>query len=290
MKAAELRKLCKTPASLLNLSHVKIDLISIMDCERYSDIHKLLRITCLVLRFVNSLKKLISKQPKVSGPLSTEEIRQAEEKWLISVQASLLSNPKYPQWCKQLGLFVDKRGFIRFKGRIENADLPCNTRYPVLLPQGHFTELLMLAAHRRVGHNCVKETLSELRFRFWIIMGRKFVRRALLGYSWCNKFEDSSYKAHVSAPLPEFRLRDDPALSSTGADYAGFLYVYGSVERQEESSKVYMLLYTSASSRAVHLDLTPDLTADAFLRSIRIFVSRRIIPCLIRIEKVSDTV
>ena len=68
-------------SQFLNLSHEKIELISIMDCGRYSDIHKLLRITCMVLRFVNTLKKLISKQPKVSGPLSTEDIRLAEEKW-----------------------------------------------------------------------------------------------------------------------------------------------------------------------------------------------------------------
>ena len=68
---------------------------------------------------------------------------------------------------------------------------------------------------------------------------------------------------------PEFRLMDDPAFSSTGVDYAGPLYVYGTVERREESSKVYILLYTCASSRAVHLDLTPDLTAGAFLRLYR---------------------
>ena len=140
----------------------------------------------------------------------------------------------------------------------------------------------MLTTHRWVGHNGVKETLSELRSCFWTIKGQQFIRRALLGCSWCHKFEGSSYKAQVPAPLPEFRLRDDPAFSSTGVDYANPFYVYGTVERQEESSKVYMLLYTCASSRAVHLDLTPDLTAHAFLRSFRRFVSRHGIPCLIR--------
>ena len=44
--------------------------------------------------------------------------------------------------------------------------------------------------------------------------------------------------------------------------------------------KVEMVLYTCAVMRAVHLDLVPDLSAAAFLRSLKRFIGRRGIPNL----------
>ena len=38
--------------------------------------------------------------------------------------------------------------------------------------------------------------------------------------------------------------------------------------------KTYVCLYTCASTRAIHLELTPDLTVPSLLRSFRRFVSR----------------
>jgi hypothetical protein len=43
-------------------------------------------------------------------------------------------------------------------------------------------------------------------------------------------------------------------------------------------TKACIALYTCASTRAVHLELVPNLTADAFIRSFRRFISRRGIP------------
>ena len=40
------------------------------------------------------------------------------------------------------------------------------------------------------------------------------------------------------------------------------------------SDKVYLCLYTCASSRAVYLDLSTDLTAEAFIRSFKQFSAR----------------
>lgn len=61
-----------------------------------------------------------------------------------------------------------------------------------------------------------------------------------------------------------------------GIDYAGPLWVRG-----EEEAKTWIVLYTCCSSRAVHLDLVPDMTTEAFLRSLQRFYSRRGIPELI---------
>ena len=59
-------------------------------------------------------------------------------------------------------------------------------------------------------------------------------------------------------------------------DFAGPLYVKKSVV--SEGSKVWLCLYTCCVTRAVHLDLVPDMTATTFIRSFKRFTARRGIP------------
>ena len=100
-------------------------------------------------------------------------------------------------------------------------------------------------------------------------------RRILFRYSKCRRFEGNPYAAPPSASLHEFRVKDDPASTSVGVDFAGPFYTYGLSSRKNQASKFYLALYTCASSSAVHLGITPDLSADAFLSSVRRFISRR---------------
>ena len=60
----------------------------------------------------------------------------------------------------------------------------------------------------------------------------------------------------------------------TGVDFAGPLYV----QSPRESCKVYICLFTCGSTRAIHLELTEDLTATSFLLAFRRFTSRRGLP------------
>ena len=46
--------------------------------------------------------------------------------------------------------------------------------------------------------------------------------------------------------------------------------------------KAYLVLYTCAVTRAVHLDLVRDLMADMFLHSFRRFAARRGLPAVVK--------
>ena len=48
----------------------------------------------------------------------------------------------------------------------------------------------------------------------------------------------------------------------------------------QEMYNVHIVLYTCAVTRAVHLDIVPDLSASAFLRSLKRFIGRRGVPNL----------
>ena len=50
---------------------------------------------------------------------------------------------------------------------------------------------------------------------------------------------------------------------------------------KKEVHKAYIVLYTCATSRMVHLDLVPDLTTESFIRSLQRLIARRGYPKLI---------
>lgn len=106
-------------------------------------------------------------------------------------------------------------------GRLDNADLPYTTRHPALLyKQHHLTFLITQDAHDRVKHNGVKETLIEIRSKYWIVKGRQFVRKVIHKCTVCHKFEGLPQPAPPPPPLPEFRVKE-PAFMYTGVDFAG---------------------------------------------------------------------
>lgn len=119
--------------------------IAVIDATRYSSLTRLLRISAYVLRFIGNLKaKLSGKTNRVVQEFSATEVKQAEWYWIKTIQSSsfedeinfptkkcqLLAPPRV----KQFGLYLDDVGILRFKGRLNNADLSITSKNPVLLP------------------------------------------------------------------------------------------------------------------------------------------------------------
>jgi len=90
----------------------------------------------------------------------------------------------------------------------------------------------------------------------------------------CKKLEGVPYSSVAPPDLPADQTSEDPPFSHTGVDFAGPLYV----KCDSKSDKAYVCLFTCSSTRAVHLELAPDLSVDSFLLLFRRFVSRRGLP------------
>ena len=70
------------------------------------------------------------------------------------------------------------------------------------------------------------------------------------------------------------RTQDVHPSTYTGVDFTGALYVqYGGNE-----VKVYLCLFTCATTRTVHLEIVQDLTVESFLLTFRKFAARRSVP------------
>ena len=70
------------------------------------------------------------------------------------------------------------------------------------------------------------------------------------------------------------------AFSLVGVDFAGPLFVKSKVKDDPEMTKVYIALFTCATSRAVHLEVVPSLETPTFLLCLRRFIGRRGLPKL----------
>jgi hypothetical protein len=78
----------------------------------------------------------------------------------------------------------------------------------------------------------------------------------------------------IEAPLPADRLMPTKPFAITGVDFTGPLYV----EVGSLALGAYIVLFTCATTRALHLELASDMTTDKFLMAFRRFSGRRGIP------------
>ena len=272
------RENLKTSTLLLNTNPSSISCV--IDISRFSNLQRLLRVTAYVLRFLENLKVKLSGDNEgliLSSNIGAKEMEEAEQYWILDVQKSLHLNKKFENWKREFDLFTDGDGVLRCGGRLSHADLPYSVKHPILLDANHgFTMLVVRSCHESVMHDGVKETLTELRSKFWLVRGRQVVKKFLHGCVICRRHEGRPYRAPPPPPMPEFRVKAAPAFTFTGLDYAGPLYVKGANKNAEE--KVWICLYTCCVTRAVHLDLVPNLISEAFVRSFRRFSARRGLP------------
>ena len=63
-------------------------------------------------------------------------------------------------------------------------------------------------------------------------------------------------------------------------DFAGPMYVKDVFSKDGDMNKVYIALFTCAATRAVHLELVPNLSAESYVRALVRFKGRRGTPAL----------
>ena len=248
-----------------------------IDINRYSKLSKLYRVTAYVLRFINNSRRTSSR---LTTPLTAAELDRAQKLWIKSIQqetyynelSTLQSKSSRLPLIRQLQLYLNKEGIMCCGGRIHNAPLSDSTKFPYLLPKKHrLTELIVRDTHERHFHSGTNSTVTYLRQRYWIPAARQCVRSILVV---CNKVCGNHYKAPNPPPLPKHRVQMMEPFTVTGIDFTGALYI----RSPEGEKKVYICLFTCASTRAVHLEVVADLSADTFLQAFRRFSSRKSLP------------
>ena len=94
---------------------------------------------------------------------------------------------------------------LRVDGRLENANLPVDTKHPLILPGRHpLTRLIVFSEHCKSGHAGPAYTLLKTRQCFWIIHGIGNVKYFLNNCDKCALLKAKSIRQLMS-DLPECR-------------------------------------------------------------------------------------
>ena len=255
-----------------------------IDERNFSSMQRLVRVTAWCHRFI----KRIRGHSLETKYLSYDELYTAEIMWVKHCQKKQFSEALHSCVTKkpnnlvsQLDLFIDECGMLRCGGRLVHANFKEAARFPLLLPSSErFTHLLIEKIHQKLLHSGVIQTLSEIRQQFWIPCGRATVAKVLKRCIVCKKLEGGPYKLPSMAPLPKSRVSESTPFTRVGIDYFGPLYIV----ENKDSQKIWVSLFTCLVTRAVHLELVNDMSADSFLLCFRRFISARGTP----IEIISD--
>uniref|UniRef100_A0A8D8QQL5 Integrase catalytic domain-containing protein n=1 Tax=Cacopsylla melanoneura TaxID=428564 RepID=A0A8D8QQL5_9HEMI len=179
---------------------------------------------------------------------------------------------------KSLRLFIDKSGLLRCNAKLQNADIPYDQRFPILLPRDSpFTYNTIKKIHEEQYHVGVTHTLSLLRKKYWVPAGRSQVSKVIRKCEACIKYGGGPYKMPDMPPLPKERVNTCPPFTYTGLDYLGPLTVL----HEGTSQKRWCVILTCMATRAIHLELVHDMSSEEFLLCLRRFTAARGSPVVI---------
>jgi len=262
---------------------------SIFDLEKFSSADLTFRVTGMVLRAIDKFRRRDLKS-------KVEYVDMAKRYWLTVEQRKYFYEEfnflegkqpvDAPVLVKNLNLFIDKDNLIRSKGRLSKCtSVSYDLNNPILLPKNSIlTRLLVSNAHMFCKHLGTTPTLTALRKSgFWVPKGRVVVRSVLRKCIICKKLNAHSFRY----PRPNDYIADKVNLINpfdhTGIDYTGNI----TVKFGDELRKMYILLFTCMSVRAVHLELMPDMSTKSFLFAFIKFCNRYTIPTKIYSDNAS---
>ena len=247
----------------------------VVDIARFSSYDKLLRVTTFVFKFLQS------KVPRFNDKFENLD----PSKYLIKLMQSqcfdreitFLNNSSHnskdiPKLITSLNLFLDEDAILRSKGRIDkNLTLDKSVVNPIILGKNHIlTKLLIHFYHEKASHMGTGTTLNYMRScGLWIIQGRQSVNKVLRSCMTCKKINSLPYAYPKETDLPKSRVNLTHPFQEVGVDYMGPIMTI----MDKSETKMYILLFTCMATRAVHLELLPDMSTKQFVLAMIRFTS-----------------
>lgn len=139
---------------------------------------------------------------------------------------------------------------------------------------------MLVHEHIRLGHAGAQTVLSNFRLRYWPLNGLRQVKRIIRNCIACYRF-----KAHASqqimADIPKDRVQIARHFQKVGVDYGGPFFVKSSSLRKSSLVKCYIAVFVCHVTKCVHIELVSSLSTEAYLMTLKWFISRRGNPTII---------
>ncbi|UYV77667.1 hypothetical protein LAZ67_15001855 [Cordylochernes scorpioides] len=249
---------------------------------KYSSWIRTVDVMAFCLRFISNCK---STNKSLNRFLSASEVHNATVKVIILIQ-----NQEFTQdigWLRDKGFvsgksnlrflnpFLDVDGILRVGGRLQHSNLDYNRKHPIILPKRHHcTDLIIEHYHKQSLHSGLQTTLSMISQKYWIISCKAAVKRVLNQCITCFRHR-SKVVTQIMAELPLERVVPSRPFQRVGVDLAGPIITRPMLKRSKILFKTYIVLFICFTTKAIHLEVVSDLTAEAFIATLRRFTSRR---------------
>lgn len=249
---------------------------------QFSSFTRLQRTVAYVLRFVNNLNQT-SEQIKHNS-LSITELKKSQnliikqlQKLHFSQELKEISSNKIisNKAISQLNPFIDEYGLLRVGGRLAYSDLLFNQKHPILLPsKNYITSLLLKREHLLLGHAGPQNVLSNFKLKFWPLNGLKEIKKIIRNCLTCYRFSAKTCQ-QIMSNLPSYRIKPSRPFSKVGVDFGGPFFIKTSKLRRACLTKCYIAVFVCMVTKAVHIELVSDLSADCFILTLKRFIARR---------------
>lgn len=236
----------------------------------FSSYVKIIRMMAWVFRFLKNVRKI---EVNKSSDISCAEYEYAERAIIKLIQKEAFQG-EADEKLRALKPTIDEFGILRARTKLSFRDDADNFKYPIILPPDHpVVHLMIIRKHEELMHSGVSIIMTHLREKFWILKSRRTVRQIVKKCVRCRRF--SATKTEVApASLPKDRVSNSKVFEVLGVDLAGPLHL-------KDKQKAWIVLFTCATYRAVHLELITSLSTSAFLQSLRRFIARRGRPSIV---------
>ncbi|XP_072398237.1 uncharacterized protein [Diabrotica undecimpunctata] len=261
---------------------------------KFSSFTRLQRVIAYCNRYIYNLK---NKENKRNGVLSASELIEAEQRIVKIIQLTFFQSEfkdlKHQKTIKnkailKLNPFIDASDLIRVGGRLRNANVSYNQKFPLLLPtKCQVVRSLLEREHIRLLHTGPQNTLSNIRLTYWPLDGLREIKRIIYKCKNCYRF--NARPAHqIMADLPKERFQVSRPFTNVGIDYGGPFQIKSSKLRRAPICKAYIAVFVCLVTKTVHIELVSSLSTEAFLLTLKRFISRRGIPKTIYSDNASN--
>ncbi len=225
------------------------------------NLRRALRVGAWVRRFVHNCRN-----KRKLGPLTTEEVTTVRNWWIRRVQERERTEPHFGKLQAELGLQPNKDNLLVCHGRIRG-------QYPIYLPRdAKFTEKLVQRVHGETLHGGVSLTMAAVREQFWVPRLRSLVKLVRSRCYGCKRFRAIAMTKPAPGQLPEERTTVGGAFEVVGTDFAGPIRYK---RKQKKEGKAYLAIFACSLSRAVHLELLPNMETETFIACLKRLIARR---------------
>lgn len=156
-----------------------------------------------------------------------------------------------------------------------NASVNPEYKHPILLPPDHnITRMIFVETHITTLHSGPQALLATIRTKYWPIKGKIIARSVVKNCVTCSKNMPRPAK-HLMGNLPPCRVQPSRPFENCGIDYCGPLLYRRVSQRRSQPVKAYVALFVCMATKAIHIELVPDMTTKKFLEALQRMIARR---------------